>query len=254
MEILKMFILNNQNLLPPTEKIWIEYPYLTECEATILYVQDNYLVTDKTIFYPESGGQVADRGWINEVHVVDVQKQPGHLIHVKRAGIDVPSIQINTVVVHVVEAGYSFQVGQKVNMRLDWQLRYLHMRYHSASHFLYHAVSSIYGKDGKTPYIRGCHIYAESARFDYADNLDSSCVPEVSFLANALISEGQNITMEPDPSTKDISYWQYGNIIIPCGGTHVRHASEIGSISVKRKKTGKATTRMYIYLNEVDCL
>ena len=247
-----MFILNNQNPLPPTEKIWIENPYLTECEATVLYIQDNYLVTDRTIFYAESGGQVADQGWINDVHVVDVQKQPGQIIHIKRVDIDVPSIQINTVVVHVLEAGHSFQVGQKVNMRLDWQLRYIHMRYHSASHFLYHAVCSVYGKDGKTPYIRGCYIYSESARFDYADNLDSSRVPEVSLLANDLIAKGQNIIMESEPNTREISYWRYENILIPCGGTHVRNASEIGSISVKRKKIGKTTTRMYAYLNEYN--
>ncbi len=245
-----MFILDNQTPLPPTEKIWIDQPYLTECEATILHIKDNYIVTDCTIFYAESGGQVADQGWINDTRVIDVQKQPGYLIHIKRVDVDVPSVQINTVVVHIVEEGHSLQIGQKVNMRLNWSLRYIHMRYHSASHFLYHAVSSIYGKDGKSPYTRGCYIYSESARFDYADTLDSSLIPEVSSLVNDLIAKGENIIMEPDPNTKEISYWRYGNIIIPCGGTHVCNAMEIGPVQVKRKKVGKTTTRVYAYLSE----
>jgi alanyl-tRNA synthetase len=223
-----MFTLDNQELLPPTEKIWIDNPYLTECEATVLHVKDNYIVTDRTVFYAESGGQVADQGWIDGNFVTDVQKQPGYLIHIRRTDIDVPSVQINTVVVHVVEAGHSLQVGQKVKMHLNWQLRYIHMRYHSASHFLYYAVSRIYGKDGKSPYTRGCYIYSEGARFDYADTLDSSLLSEVSFLVNDLISKGEEIVMEPDPNTKEISYWRYEDIIIPCGGTHVRSAAEIG--------------------------
>ncbi|NEO98431.1 MAG: hypothetical protein F6K58_07100 [Symploca sp. SIO2E9] len=122
----------------------------------------------------------------------------------------------------------------------------------SASHFLYHAVSVYYGTEGKSPYTRGCYIYSESARFDYAANLDSALIPSVNSLANELISQGDNIIMEPDPSTKEISYWKYGDIIIPCGGTHVRNASEIGSIRVKRKKTGKNTTRVYAYLEKAN--
>lgn len=243
-----MFYLNNDEKLPPTQKLWIGDPYRTECDATILYIQDNLLITDQTIFYAEAGGQVADQGWINDVRVEDVQKQPGTVIRPKHPRVRVPAVHIDTVVVHVVEDASTLQVGQTVHMKLDWPLRYIHMRYHSASHFLYHAVAEVYGEGGKSPYTKGCYIYSKSARFDYGAVLDSALIPEVSRIANELIDRGGDIIMEPDEITNDVSYWQYEDIIIPCGGTHVQKASEIGSIRVKRKKTGKTTTRVYAFL------
>lgn len=244
--------LNSTDPLPTTEKLWIKEPYLTECEVTVLYVQDNYIITDRTVFYAESGGQVADQGWINDVRVNDVQKQPGRVIHPTHPDVDVPSVHINTVVVHIVDLNHSLKAGQTVTMRLDWPSRYLHMRYHSASHFLYHAVAKYYGKDGKSPLTKGCYIYSESARFDYAGTLSSDYISEVSELANMLIKKGKDIIMEPDSQTEEISYWKYEDIIIPCGGTHVKNASEIGPIRVKRKKSGKSTTRIYAYLEQTE--
>ncbi|QYO67051.1 alanine--tRNA ligase-related protein [Leptolyngbya sp. 7M] len=246
-----MVKLDNKVPLPPTEKLWIDDPYMTECDATILHAQDNMVITDRTIFYAESGGQVADQGWINDTRVVDVQKQPGKVIHLSHPKVMVPSVHIDTVVVHFLEETSTFSVGQKVQMRLDWPLRYIHMRYHSASHFLYHAVAQVYGDNGKSPYTEGCYIYSESARFDYGISLDSSLIPSVSQIANSLIAEGKEIIMEPDPTTREVSYWRYGDIIIPCGGTHVKSAAEIGPIRVKRKKVGKTTTRIYAYLEDL---
>ena len=58
--------------------------------------------------------------------------------------------------------------------------------------------------------------------------------------------------MESDPLTKEISYWLYGDeIIIPCGGTHVRSAKEVGAVSIKRKSQGKKLDRVYVFLEEV---
>lgn len=242
------YILNNEVKLSPTEKLWIEDPYLTECEATVLHSQQDLLVTDKTIFYAESGGQVADQGVIDDVGVIDVQKQPGTPIHIKREDVEVPTVQVNTVVVHKLDRPSPFTVGDKVKMHLDWPYRYQLMRHHSASHFVFHAIEQIFGDQEKL-YVKGCYIYDQSARFDYANKLDPKLIPEVSALANNLIAQGGEIIMEPDPQTKEISYWRYGNeIIIPCGGTHVRSAQEIGEVSIKRKSHGKTTDRIYLSL------
>lgn len=241
------FQLNNRDKLPPTEKLWIEEPYRTQGEATVVHTEDDLLVLDQTLFYAESGGQVPDKGFINEVGVIDVQKQPGTPIYITRPDVEVPVVQIDTVVVHRLDRPSPFQVGQKVEMNIDWNYRYQLMRYHSASHFVFHAIEKIYGGQEKL-YVKGCHISDKSARFDYWNKLDAELIPEVSALANDLIAQGDDIVMEPDPNTKEISYWRYGDIIIPCGGTHVHNAKEIGSLSIKRKSKGKNLTRIYLYL------
>jgi alanyl-tRNA synthetase len=244
-----LFILKNQEKLPPTEKVFIDNPYQTECEATVLYTQDDLLVLDKTVFYPESGGQVSDKGLINGIQVKDVQKQPGKVVFINRPGIEVPMVHTNTVVVHQLEQPSSFTVGQIVHLKIDWSYRYLLMRYHSATHFVFHALNQIYGQKEKL-YIKGCYIYQESARLDYANKFNPDLIIDVLSLTNDLISQGDEIIMEPDLSTKDISYWRYKNIIIPCGGTHVKSAQEIGIVTVRRKSHGKNLDRIYVSIQE----
>jgi alanyl-tRNA synthetase len=245
--------LKNSTPLPPTKKLWIDEPYRTSSEATVLYVQDNLVVFDQTVFYAESGGQVADQGWIDDVPVCDVQKLPGIVIYITlEDGRNVPPVQINTVVVHKLDCSVApFEVGQKVQMKINWELRYLHMRYHSAAHFVLDALKEVYDKAEEKLYLKGCYIYSESARFDFANRLDPNLIPEVSTLTNEFIAQNGDIIMEPDPSTKEISYWRYGNIIIPCGGTHVIKASEVGSIKIKRSRHGKTTDRVYLTLEDV---
>ena len=239
------FTLNNQEKLPPTEKLFIDDPYQTECEATVLYTQDDLVVLDQTVFYAESGGQVADKGLIGGVAVKDVQKQPGKVVYINRPDMDVPVVQTNTVVVHQLDRPSPFTIGQKVSMEIDWSYRYLLMRYHSATHFVLHALDRIYGCQEKL-YIKGCYIYDQSARLDYANKFNPDLIPDVLALTNSLIAEGDDIIMESDPSTKDISYWRYRDIIMPCGGTHVRSAKEIGTVAIKRKSHGKSLDRIYL--------
>jgi len=244
------YVLKNQSKLQPTKKLWVDEPYRTECEATVLHTQDDLLVTDQTVFYAESGGQVADKGVVNDVGVIDVQKQPGKPIHIKREDIEVPTVQIETVVVHQLDRPSPFIVGQKVKMQIDWDYRYKLMRYHSATHFVLHALEKIYGCQKKL-YIKGCYVYEQSARLDYANKFNPELIPEVSTLTNDLIGQGGEIVMESDPTTKEISYWRYGDeIIIPCGGTHVSFAKEVGEVSIKRKSHGKTTDRIYISLEK----
>jgi alanyl-tRNA synthetase len=239
------FTLNNQSKLPPTQKLFIDDPYQTSCEATVLYVQDDLVVLDQTVFYAESGGQVPDRGWLGDVEVKDVQKQPGKVIYINRPDIEVPVVQVDTVVVHQLSQPAPFEVGQKVQLEIDWSYRHLLMRYHSATHFVLHALDRIYGREEKL-YLKGCYIYDESARLDYGNKFNPDLIPEVTKLTNDLIDRGEDIIMESDPSTKDISYWRYGDIIMPCGGTHVRSAKDIGVVKIRRKSHGKTLDRIYL--------
>ena len=228
----------------PTEKLFNEDPYLKETEAKVLFVSGPYVITDKTVFYAESGGQASDSGVIDGIKVFDVAKKGGHRLVVERSDIDVPAVTVDTIIVHQLEKDAPFKAGDTIKMEIDWPRRYNAMRYHSASHFLFYAAHKVYDKPDDTLFTKGCSINNGGARFDFFGSLDGAQIPEVEKLANDLINQDLPIVMEPEPLTKEIHYWRCGDIIIPCGGTHVYSTKELASIRVKRSKKGKTTTRI----------
>jgi len=69
-----------------TEQLYYKNPYRYEFNAEVIELnklQNKWQVLlDKTFFYPEGGGQPADKGWINNIPVVDVQKQEKFIYHI----------------------------------------------------------------------------------------------------------------------------------------------------------------------------
>ncbi|MDX9690431.1 MAG: alanyl-tRNA editing protein [Alphaproteobacteria bacterium] len=238
------FLAEQERALGPTIKLFNDDPYLTRAEATVLFVQGPYVIMDKTIFYAEAGGQASDTGTIGGLQIAEVQKKGGRRLVVHRPDVDVPAVTVDTVIVHQLAQDAPFAVGARVQMELDWQRRYAVMRYHSVSHFLYHAAHKVYDTPDDSLYTKGCSIDHEGARFDFFGSLGGENIPQVEALANELIARALPITREAEPLTQDIHYWRYDDILIPCGGTHVRSASELAPIKVKRAKKGSTTTRL----------
>ncbi len=93
-------------------------PYLTELETEVVEVGETdgtpWAVTADTVFYPEGGGQPADRGVMGAARVVDVQRRDGRVIHL---------------LTEPVHPG-------PIHQRLDWRRRYDHMQQHSAQHLV----------------------------------------------------------------------------------------------------------------------
>lgn len=72
-------------IIMSTEKLFYKDINKTEFEAKILEVKEDkkgyQVVLDKTCFFPEGGGQPADKGWINKIPVKDVQKEGDRIFH-----------------------------------------------------------------------------------------------------------------------------------------------------------------------------
>jgi len=117
--------------LPETEELYYQDQYMKEFEAKVLKVmEDNYIVLDRTCFYPEGGGQPADTGYLgfdgNRVEVVDVQK-------------------VGKVIVHKLK-GTVPKNNSLVRGVIDWEKRYSLMKHHTATHIVNGAARRVLGQ------------------------------------------------------------------------------------------------------------
>jgi alanyl-tRNA synthetase len=93
-------------------------PYRKALEAEVVKTGEEggrpFAVLSDTILYPEGGGQPADRGTLNGVSVLDVQRRHGEILHVLAAPVPPGPAAV----------------------RLDWPRRFDHMQQHTGQHLL----------------------------------------------------------------------------------------------------------------------
>ena len=119
------------------------------------------------------------------------------------------------------------------------------MKLHSAAHIVYYPFVEKLGK----PKIIGSNINPDKARIDFLyDKPITQIIPEIEKEANEAIAKGLEIKSEPDKKDPEKRWWNCGSWGMPCGGTHVKNASEIGKIKLKRKNIGGGKERVEITL------
>ncbi len=106
-----------------TEKLYYIDPERLEFEATIVEVDrgehGSVIALNRTAFYPEGGGQPADRGTLNGVTVRDVQKRDGVVYH------------------HLSDDGArTFSPGETVIGEIDGRHRFEYMQQHTGQHVI----------------------------------------------------------------------------------------------------------------------
>ncbi len=92
-------------------------PYMSKFDATVVKVQSEWVVLDRTAFFPGGGGQDSDTGWMGGLEVRSVKSQGGEVLH------QVP--------------GNNFIVGNNVDCEIDWERRHDLMRGHTGEHLLF---------------------------------------------------------------------------------------------------------------------
>ena len=210
-------------------RIYHEEPYLREFEATVLSIEENEVVLDRTAFYPEGGGQARDTGVIGGVRLADTRIR-------------------DSVVVHILEAPTSFRIGDSVKCSIDWERRYKIMKLHSSAHIMEHFLWQRLGKMERL----GSHVDEKKDRADYAyeGRLPADELRRVEEATNRFLAEGHEVRIHFDPSRPGIRIWSCGPIEMPCGGTHVRNTREIGAIKLRRRNPGKGVERVETALAE----
>ena len=234
-----------------TELLYLRDHYLREFEAQVEKAEGDSVVLDRTAFYPTGGGQPTDLGKISweggEAQVIDVSKKAGTVFHKLE--------------------GTMPQLSATVHGTIDWQRRYVFMRYHSALHVLCGLVYHMYGG-----LVTGGQIYSEKARMDFdLQDINPERVKEIEKECNKAIQDSRPITVRfltreeamkhPDLiRTKinllpaDITEVRVVDIegldVQADGGTHVSNTKEIQGIKVIRTDNkGRINRRMEINLS-----
>ena len=222
---------------------------LREFESNVISVSEGrYIVLESTAFYPRSGGVMHDTGHLQ-------RKSDGKDFKVIFTG------KFDDEISHEVdEAG--LQVGDSVIGSLDWERRYLLMRYHTAAHVL----SGVFWKEGNVK-ISGNEIDVQGGRMDFTlEDFDRDTIEGYVSKANEIVEKDlpvdvyyitrEDLDNDPDLTKlamglpKGISEVRIVDIRgfdrQPDGGCHVGSTREIGPIKlIKMKNKGKNNRRMY---------
>jgi len=131
-----------------TEKLFLDDSYLKEFEATIVSVNEKYIILDRTAFYCKSGGQANDIGTLTRLK----DNKEFQVVFVAKINDDV-SHEIN-------EEG--LQVNDKVKGKINWNRRYKLMKLHTAAHVL----DAVFHEDNEV-LITGNELTEEKGRIDF---------------------------------------------------------------------------------------
>ena len=169
-----------------TDKLFYRDRALLVAEARVIEVVFDVVILDRTVFYPEGGGQQGDRGWLTShagpLRVRDTQKRGGMLV----ARTDLPVVMVDTEVLHFVEGDASrlLRSGDEVEMNVDGASRAAGSRRHSAVHLLSGMFQRIGADSDPSFALTGFHITADDAWID-VEYLGASGNPQGSFVSSA---------------------------------------------------------------------
>lgn len=231
-----------------TDELFREDAYLKSCEARVVSVDEAGARLDRTVFYPEGGGQPGDTGVLRladgrELKVVDTRKHPatGEPSHVLEPGSAAPA------------------VGDIVTVVLDWDRRHRHMRMHTCLHLLCSLVAGS---------VTGGALGEVKGRLDF--DLPNTAVDKEKLTAdlNRLVAEDhpvrprwitddelaanpglvRTMSVKPPTGSGKVRLLEIDGVDLqPCGGTHVARTGEIGQVAVgKIENKGRQNRRINI--------
>jgi alanyl-tRNA synthetase len=235
--------------IAPTVRVYLEdsYSESTDCNVlrTVQEKKSAYLVLDRTIFHPRSGGQPSDGGAI---------EASSFRVDVKRA------MNQSGIIVHFGKVGGNLETGP-ATCKIDWTNRFLLMRRHTAAHLLDHCLATLTGLRvettdswlGDDPYVGYGGPVPSNLDLKRLEELGNGFIHqglnvEIKTMdrsdAERLITDAPNLARLPKSEKLRIVTIQ-GQLPIPCGGTHVRTLKEIGAIEVQRAEPAEAGFRLH---------
>ncbi len=218
-------------------RLYYDDSYSTEFFGTVTEATEVLgrpaVVLRETVFYPSSGGQPHDTGWLGDRRVLEVLVR-----------------EADGAVVHVLDGAIG--VGTEVAGRVDWGRRFDHMQQHSGQHILSQSFIRIAG----APTV-GFHLGAEYVSIDLETaGIDEERQRAAVTLANDVIERDLPIrawfpsaeelpglslrkTPDVDGALRVVAIGDFD--VSACGGTHVARTGQIGlvhGLKTERYKRG----------------
>jgi len=210
----------------------------TETEAKVLKIFESEdkteVILDRTVFYPESGGQVADTGIIQKGNCVfkvkDTQKKDKFIVHIGEF------------------QGNRFKEKDTVLAKIDQERRKAIARNHTATHLLQFALRKILGEHVKQ---QGSYVGENYLRFDFSHfkplsfsdimrieqqvnkcilNNDKVIKKEMTFEQAKRINALAFFEEKYDRYVRVVSIGDYSKEL--CAGTHLDFTAEIGIFKI----------------------
>lgn len=218
-----------------TDRLYYHDPFLYDFEAEVreqIQSPRPALILDRTAFYPTSGGQIHDTGWISsetaKLKVTEVaDTEDGKIVHYLEAPVDL-------------------KPGTRIRGQIDPARRRDHMQQHSGQHVL------------SAAFVRLFHMPTVSFHMgdDYCSidldtpTLTKTQIEEAERLANEIILENRPVDIRfvtreeagklglrkiPPTERDELRLIDIRDFdLTACGGTHVRHTGQIGCILLRK--------------------
>jgi alanyl-tRNA synthetase len=229
-----------------TDRLYYHDSFLYNFDAEICSVVETprpAIILDRTAFYPTSGGQIHDTGWIvspdldpdaAKLHVTEVaDAEDGQVIHYLEAPVK------------------DFQPGTRVRGKIDPARRRDHMQQHSAQHVLSAAFLHLFNMPTVS-----FHMADDYCSIDLdAPALSKTQIESAEHLANEIILENRPVDIQfvsrdeaeklglrklPPVERDQLRLIDIHDFdLTACGGTHVAFTGQIGGIFLRKSEKAR---------------
>ena len=236
-----------------TEKYYEQDAFRTEGESRILAAEPDEktgggrIALDGTVFYPEGGGQPADRGTLTlpdgtALAVTDVHEHEGVIWH------------------SVASLPAAAAPGTAVTGRIDWAWRFDKMQQHTGEHILSGILHQMFGAENV-----GFHIGSDAVRMDTSVPISADGLREAELAANRIVWQDVPVVITY-PTREELSSLTYrskkeiegqvrivtipGADVCACCGTHTRTTGQVGQIKILASESYKGGVRLSVVCGE----
>ena len=234
-----------------TIAVFYEDAYQRELAAKVTQVGQEWIELDRTIFYPNGGGQPGDSGTFvttegAELQVIDTRK-----------GEDQGSIRHQ-----LATTQHSVSVGDQLTTRIDWERRYRLMRMHTSLHLLTSLIpvavtgGSVGEEKSRVDFDLGEHqIDKEDLTLRLNRLIDAAHAVQIGTIREEDLDENpelvRTMSVQPPRGSGEIRMVRIVDVDYQaCGGTHLRNCREIGRLRVaKVENKGKHNRRVHLVLD-----
>lgn len=228
-----------------TQRLFDQDSHLTEAEALVVSCVPSEhgfdVVLDRTVFFPEGGGQPSDTGTIGDANVSHVREERGEILH---------------------STDRALLPGQRVLCRIDWARRFDFMQQHTGEHLLSFSFYRLFAAANV-----GFHLALDYATIDFDKPLDRGQIATAEQLANSYVWRNLPVSAtfyESEEEVRSLPLRKHAEgltapirivsiqdaDLCTCCAPHCSFTGEIGSIFVADATAYKGGTRITFLCGE----